>query len=105
MQSRQPAISPQSLKTTLTLRPTFVDIRLKLANALRDSSDLSGAVTEYVRALKDKPDYVPARLSLGLAYYAQGKADLAREEWEDILRRDGKNERARIYLNMATPSA
>ena len=47
-----------------------------------------------------KPDYLPARLSLGLTYYAAGQRDLARSEIEQVLERDPQNKVARAYMRM-----
>jgi tetratricopeptide (TPR) repeat protein len=85
----------EQYRQALGLRSTF------LGNALRDSGDMQGAILEYERILREKPDYLPARLALGLAYYARGQKEKAVGEWTDILRREPNHERAKIYLQMA----
>lgn len=90
-------------RQALELAPTFVDIRLKLANSLRDAGDLDEALDELT-ALKDqRPDYVAARVSLGLTYWKQGQLDRARDEWQAALDQDPDNASARLYLKMAAP--
>jgi len=97
----EPAI--REYKHALELAPTFVDIRLRLANALRDGGQLDDALDELL-ALKDqRPEYVPARVSLGLTYWKQGQLDRAREEWNAALEHDPENPSAKLYLKMARP--
>ena len=55
--------------------------------------------TLYAVGSTSKPFAATALMHL----VAQGKVELARNEWQDVLRRDPKNERARIYMNMAQP--
>src|SRR5207253_1844385 len=65
--SRRPADAALEFRRALQLAPAFVDLRMKLAAALRDSGEHVDAAAELERAVRDAPAYVPARLALGLA--------------------------------------
>lgn len=96
----EPAI--REYQSALNLAPTFVDIRLRLANALRDNGKLDEALDELT-ALKDqRPEYVPARVSLGLTYWKQGQLDQASDEWKAALEHEPDNASAKLYLKMAS---
>src|SRR5690606_6157491 len=55
------------------LCPTFVDLRNRLGNVLREMGDAHAAAAEYETVKQQRPDYLPARMALGLALYAQGR--------------------------------
>src|SRR5262249_17764461 len=84
----------------LDLCPSFIDIRTRLGNVLRDMGDADAALAEYQQARSLKPDYVPARLALGVTLYSLGRRDEAIAEWESILGIGPNDRRARAYLRM-----
>ena len=48
-----------------------------------------------------KPDYVSARLHLGVTLFSAGRKDEARAEWSAVLDHDPNNARAKMYLRMS----
>jgi tetratricopeptide (TPR) repeat protein len=88
-------------RRALDLSPAFVDLRLKLASALRESGELEAATTELRRAVSDAPAYIPARVALGLACSANGNVQDAIEQWEEVLRMDPAHRTAQLYLKLA----
>jgi tetratricopeptide (TPR) repeat protein len=88
-------------RRALDLAPAFVDLRLKLAAALREAGDVEAATAELRRAVQDAPAYVPARIALGLACSAAGKVPEAIEQWEEVLRMDPAHRTAQLYLKLA----
>jgi len=82
------------------LRSDFLDIRTKLARALLERGDLSRAEAELSEVLADNPDYVDARVTLGLVHYRAGDHDAATREWQACLRRVPSHPKARAFLNM-----
>ncbi len=84
----------------LALCPTFVDLRLKLAGALRDAGDEAAALVELRLAVEHAPVYVPARLALGTGLYASGKLDEAVRQWEEVIRMDPAHRTAGMYLKL-----
>ncbi|SRR5258708_31057884 len=98
---RRPSDAAAEYRRALSLCPTFVDLRLKLAHALREANDLEGSLAEYRIAVQHAPAYVPARVSLGTALYVGGKLDEAVAQWEEVLRMDPSHRTAGMYLKLA----
>jgi len=98
---RRPNDAAAEYRRALSLCPTFVDLRLRLAHALREANDVEGAVAEFRLAVQHAPAYLPARVALGVALYAQGKLDDALAQWEEVLRVDSHHRTAGMYLKLA----
>ncbi|HUJ28800.1 MAG TPA: tetratricopeptide repeat protein [Myxococcales bacterium] len=98
---RRPNDAAAEYHRALSLCPTFVDLRLKLAAALREANDIEGALAEYRLAVQHAPAYVPARVALGTALYAGGKLDEAVAQWEEVLRMEPSHRTAQMYLKLA----
>ena len=88
------------LRRGLSLRPTFIDLRLRLAQVYRDSGKLDDAYRELRTIQAQSPDYLPARLHLGLTEFALGRASDAIQTLEEIVVDHPDDKRARLYLNM-----
>jgi tetratricopeptide (TPR) repeat protein len=88
-------------RRALSLCPLFVDLRLKLAHALRDADDLPGAVDELRVAVSHAPRSVPARVALGAALHAAGKLPEATAQWEEALQIEPGHRMAASYLKLA----
>ena len=98
---RRPNDAAAEYRRALSLCPTFVDLRLKLAQALQEAGDLEGALAEFRLAVQHAPAYVPARLALGTALYAGAKLDEAVQQWEEVLRMEPSHRTAGMYLKLA----
>jgi len=81
--------------------PTFVDIRLKLANACRDAGDHEAAEAEFERLVAQAPNFLEARVQQGVALLAGGKRDAALRVWEDVLVRSPGHRGAEMYLRLS----
>jgi tetratricopeptide (TPR) repeat protein len=88
-------------RRALTLGPSFVDIRGKLAGALRDAGEREAAIAEYGEVVRQAPAFVPARLHLGLALLAAGRKDEAVKHWQRVLEISPGNRSAELYLKSA----
>ena len=88
-------------RRALELGPVFVDIRSKLAGALRDQGDREQAIQEYEEVVRQSPNYVPARLNLGLSLWAAGRKDEAAKHWKTVLDISPGNRNAEMYLELA----
>ena len=88
-------------RRALTLGPTFVDLRAKLAGALRDSGERDAAIAEYEEVVRQAPSFVPARLNLGLSLYAAGRKEDATAHWRKVLEISPGNRNAEMYLQIA----
>lgn len=85
----------------IALDPDTLDIRIKIAKVYSKKGFVSKAIEE-LRSLKSEyPNYVPARVALGLLHYGQGNVLEAQTEWENALYKDPSNEEVQMYLNLA----
>lgn len=87
-------------RRALALGPGFIDIRLRLAEALRDVGRLAEACTELEEVLRQKPEWIPARLHYALNLFAQGNHSRAAIELQRVLEEQPTHRRARMYLSM-----
>ncbi len=92
-------------RRALELGPTFVDIRLKLADSLRDIGELTQALGEFDELLKVNPNYLPGRVHYGITLYSAGRRHEAVKVWEDVLARSPGNKSAEMYLNLVRDQA
>ena len=97
---RRPHDAAAEYRRALALCPTFVDLRLKLAGALREAGEGEAALIELRAAVEHAPAYVPARLALGTGLYASGKLDEAVRQWEEVVRMDPAHRTAGMYLKL-----
>lgn len=102
---RRPNDAAKEYRRALTLCPGFVDLRLKLANALREAGDPTAALIEFRTAVHEAPQYVQARVSLGTALYVSGKLDEAVAQWEEVLKMDPTHRTAGMYVKLARAHA
>lgn len=90
----------EEYKKALKLRPSFVDIRTKLAVLEREQGRVEDAIEHLTQCLLENPNYLPAYVQLGLSYYSMGEYELARKQWENVLKKDPNNTVAKTYINM-----
>ncbi len=95
----RPAI--EEYERALQLRPDFPDVRERLSRTLFDSGLKYEAVSELQAVRVDSPDYLPARVQLGVFLFSMGKIEAAVAEWKQILNTDPKNSKAKMYLRLA----
>jgi len=98
LQMHDKAIS--EYREALDLSPGFADVRTRLGQLLKDCGRLDDAQAELERVKRDRPGYVPARISLGATYFARNEKPAARAEWNEVLAIDPENRTARMYLRM-----
>ena len=65
--------------------------------------DTAEAVSEFERVRAENPRFLPARLHLGLCYYAHGRREDAMAEWRAVLEMAPDNKSAQMYLAMLEP--
>jgi Flp pilus assembly protein TadD len=98
MEAGAPLEAAAQYRRALELRPRYHDIRNKLAQALLQTGDLAGAVEHLNVALTGNPNFVPARVNLGLAQYRLGDLEKARREWQFCQAREPGNAQVAAYL-------
>lgn len=97
---QRPAEAGAEYRRALSLCPGFVDLRIRLANALRDAGDLPASLAELEAAVGSAPAYLPARVALGIALYACGRLEGAISQWEEVVRADPQHRTASMYLKL-----
>ena len=80
------------------LRPSFLDIRFKLAEAYMDLDMLGEALGHLEAILVENPDFGGARVRLGALFNRLGDVVSARREWERCAEQDPDDRRIRAYL-------
>jgi tetratricopeptide (TPR) repeat protein len=88
-------------RLALALRPGFVDIRNKLAQALLELGELAEAEAELRRAVGENPRFLTARLNLGLVLYRRRDAQGAYREWARCAEQEPDHPQVRAYLAIA----
>lgn len=101
------SLAIEEYKKALTLNPTYVDIRTKLGQALRENGRSNDSLLQLQEVLKKKPKYSPALIQLGVTFYTMDKVSDAKKAWKKALEGEPGNEYARMYLRLciATQSA
>ena len=84
----------------LELRPHFIDIRNKLAQALVQLGELDQAEAQLQMAVEANPEFLVARLNLGLIHYRSGRLEEAAAEWHRCREQAPDHPQVRAYLSM-----
>ncbi len=92
-------------RRALALRPTFIDLRHKLAQALRDAGRADDSLRELRAILAQNAEYLPARLSLGLTLFSVGDAPGALRALDAVLVDHPEHPRAKVYRAMISEHA
>ena len=82
------------------LGPAYLDLRLRLARLLMESGNPLEARDELSAILVTRPDWVEARVQLGLARHLAGDTAGARETWRRCLEDAPGLDRVAAYLAM-----
>jgi tetratricopeptide (TPR) repeat protein len=88
------------LEKAVLLCPQFADLQTRLGNLLREAKDLARARMHYEAAVAAKPNYVPARVQLGVTLLALGELSGAEEQWNKVLETEPDNTQAKMYLRV-----
>lgn len=81
-----------------------LDIRIRRAKAYAKKGFLTRSMQELQQLKNEHPEFIPARLQLGLLHYSQGNILDAELEWESIVDAapgEADSKEARAYLAMA----
>lgn len=88
----------------LSLSSRKAELKMKLIECFIKKSDDARALKELKLLVQEYPQFVPARLKLGLMYYQARKIIEAVEQWETVLLHDPEHPLAIRYLQMAQES-
>jgi tetratricopeptide (TPR) repeat protein len=79
------------------LQPKLAEAHFCLGLELGKDGDAAGASTQFAEAVRLKPDLIEARLNLGIALTHQHLNQKALDQFEEVLRRDSRNQIALSY--------
>lgn len=85
-------------RKALELSPGFPDIQVRLAVTLREMGDVEQSLDILGRTIEHRPDFIDARIQMGISYFTQGFVDRAREQWAQVLKIAPGHPRARMYI-------
>jgi tetratricopeptide (TPR) repeat protein len=85
----------------LRLAPQQPDYRIKIAKCYAKKGYTTRAIQEIKQISGEHPDYLPARIHLGLMYFSLGNVIDAQTEWEQALQLEPGNQEVLTYLGMA----
>jgi tetratricopeptide (TPR) repeat protein len=77
------------------------EIAMRIAECYVKMGDPDRAVRELKSLIREYPQFIPARLKLGVIYYNMNNLAEATEQWENILLRDPHHPEALQNLKMA----
>jgi tetratricopeptide (TPR) repeat protein len=83
------------------LDPDNLEIRIKVAKVYSKKGYLSKAFEELRKLKSESPQYIPARVALGLLHYGKGNTIEAHSEWQAALNKDPMNEELKMYMNLS----
>lgn len=86
------------------LDPLELEIKIRRAKAYAKKGFLTRSMQELQQLKREHPQYIPARIQLGLLHYSQGNILDAELEWESIIAFQPGNREALAYLQMAKKS-
>lgn len=89
-------------RNALEMGPGFVDIRLKLAQCLREQEKHEESLEQFNLIIQERSDYVAARIHLGATLYSMGRKEDAVHEWQEALKFDPSNNNCRVYISMVS---
>jgi tetratricopeptide (TPR) repeat protein len=96
--ANHPLEASRHYEAALAVRPRFVDIRSKFAEALIELGNLTKAREELDAILEARPSFVGARVRLGVVLHRLGDDAAAVEEWKRCAVDDPEDMRPRAYL-------
>jgi tetratricopeptide (TPR) repeat protein len=88
----------EQYRQALEIRPDFLDIRSKLAEALAETGEHEAARDELREVLGKNPNFTSARIRLGVVLQRMGDMKGAAREWMRAHSEDPTDMRPRAYL-------
>lgn len=99
--ANRPVLAAREYAAALEVRPRFLDIRTKLAEALMETGEHEAALAELERVLQANEAFTGARLRLGVVLQRLGRTEEAVFQWRRCLLEDPGDMRPRAYLASA----
>jgi len=83
-------------------RPKKIELLIKSAKCLEKTGSTKMAIEKLKDVKSTYPEYIPARLTLGMLYFNTHQIPEAVSEWESVIKREPKNKEAKLYLKVAS---
>lgn len=83
------------------LDPSNMDVRIKIAKVYAKKGFMSKAFEELTKLKNEFPGFLPAKIALGLLYYANGNVLEAQTQWQHVLAKDPLHQEASMYLKLS----
>jgi tetratricopeptide (TPR) repeat protein len=80
---------------------TNQDIKIKIAKTYSKKGLTSKAIDVLKIVKSETPDYLPAKMALGLIYYSMGNIIEAQNEWKSVLFKSPAHTDASMYLDLS----
>lgn len=96
--ANHPREAAKHYRTALEVRPRFMDIRTKYAEALIELEEFEQAREELETILEGRPHFVGARVRMGVVLRRLGDNEGAIREWKRCAADDPDDMRPRAYL-------
>lgn len=90
----------EEYRKALSLNPTYLDIRTKLGQALREHGKRNESLAELKSVLRSKSGYSPALVQMGVTLYTMNKIGDAKKAWRTALQKEPENPYASMYLRL-----
>lgn len=103
-QNKRYAEALEQYAKALSLSTRKAELKMKAIECFIKTGNQSRAIRELQILVQEYPQFVPARLKLGLLYYNSKRTVEAIEQWENVLLRDPEHPIALKYLQMAQES-
>jgi tetratricopeptide (TPR) repeat protein len=87
------------------LDPENLEIRVKVAKVYAKKGFFSKAFDELRKVKNEYPNYLAARVALGILHFGNDDIIEAQEEWRKVLTIDPAHSDAKMYLNLAQSAA
>ena len=98
MAADRPEEAATEYAAAVEVRPGFLDLRFKLAEAYMDLDMFGEALSHLEEILVANPNFAGARVRLGALLNRLGDTERARQEWELCAEQNPDDDRIRAYL-------
>jgi tetratricopeptide (TPR) repeat protein len=78
-----------------------LELRIKIAKVYSKKGFFAKAQEELTRLKSEHPEFIPARIAMGLLFYSQGQIVEAQSEWRFALSKEPQNEQIKTYLKIS----
>ena len=88
-------------KKASALHPESLELRLKLARVYAKKGFVSKTIEVLIKLKNENPNYVDARVALGIVYFGNGAVIEAQTEWQKCLSIKNDCKEAKMYLELS----